>query len=167
MSVIIVPKIIRDKFGEECADAFTGLIKEIDLDARKDAIAIAAERFENRLTEEIGKVNQKITELEGGFDKKLSEEIGKVSQKIVELEGRIDKKLAEEIGKVNQRITEEIGKVNQRITEESGKLRLEMEKLRTEIEKNRADIIKWMFIFWVGQIGVLSAIIIVMMRLLK
>ena len=112
MSVIVVPKIIRDKFGEECTDAFTGLIKEIDLDARKDAIAIAAERFENRLTEEIGKVDQ-------------------------------------------------------RITEESGKLRLEMEKLRTEIEKNKVDIIKWMFIFWVGQIGVLSAIIIAMMRLFK
>ena len=134
MSVIVVPKIIRDKFGEECTDAFVGLIKEIDLDARKDAIAIANERFEKRLTEEIGKVNQKITELEGKFDKKL---------------------------------TEEIGKVNQRITEESGKLRLEMEKLRTEIEKNKVDIIKWMFVFGMGQIGVLSAIIFAMMKFFK
>ena len=49
MSVIVVPKIIRDKFGEEYTDAFVALIKEIDLDAREDAIAIAEERFEKRL----------------------------------------------------------------------------------------------------------------------
>lgn len=131
MSVIIVPKVIRDKFGEVCADAFVGLIKEIDLDARKDAIAIAEERLEKRLTEESGKINQKTTEVEGRFEKKLTEEIGKVNQKVTEVERRI---------------------------------RVNIEKLRTEIEKNKVDIIKWVFVFWMGQIGVLSAIIFAMLR---
>ncbi|MBT9149462.1 MAG: hypothetical protein DDT27_00583 [Dehalococcoidia bacterium] len=39
-----------------------------------------------------------------------------------------------------------------------------MGKLRIEMEKMRADIVKWMFIFWVGQIAVLSGIIFAMLR---
>ncbi len=31
--------------------------------------------------------------------------------------------------------------------------------LEIKIEKTRSDIIKWMFIFWVGQIGALIAIL--------
>ena len=29
----------------------------------------------------------------------------------------------------------------------------------SKIEQTRADIIKWMFIFWVGQVGAITAII--------
>ena len=102
MAVITIPKVLRDKLGDDGADAFAEVIKEIDLDARKDALAIAEERFEKRLADECGK------------------------------------------------------------------LRLEIEKLRTELKveiaNNKADIIKWMFIFWIGQIGVLSAIMFAVLK---
>jgi hypothetical protein len=125
MGVITIPKVLRDKLGEEGTDAFAGVIKEIDLDARKDAIALAEERFERRLTEETGKINQRISD---------------------------------ETGKINQRISDESGKLDQKITEECG-------KLRVEIEKSKSDIIKWVFVFWIGQIGVLSGIIFLMLKL--
>ena len=114
MGIITIPKVLRDKLGEEGTDAFAGVIKEIDFDARKDAIALAEERFERRLTEETGKINQ--------------------------------------------RISDETGKLDQKITEECG-------KLRVEIEKSKSDIIKWAFVFWIGQIGVLSGIIFLMLKL--
>ena len=125
MGVITIPKVLRDKLGEEGTDAFTGVIKEIDLDARKEAIALAEERFERRLIEETGKINQRISD---------------------------------ETGKINQRISDESGKLDQKITEECG-------KLRVEIEKSKSDIIKWVFVFWIGQIGVLSGIIFLMLKL--
>ncbi|WP_420267051.1 LA_3696 family protein [Candidatus Magnetominusculus dajiuhuensis] len=42
--------------------------------------------------------------------------------------------------------------------EESGKLRLEIEKLRVEVANVKADIIKWMFLFWIGQTAVTVAL---------
>jgi hypothetical protein len=36
--------------------------------------------------------------------------------------------------------------------------------LEIELEKTRADIIKWMFIFWAGQIGALIAILQIFFR---
>ena len=89
--------------GNEGAEAFTEIIKEIDIEARKEAIAIAEERFERRLTEETGKVRIEITELKT--------------------------------------------------------------ELKTEIAANKSETIKWMFIFWIGQIVVFSGILFAMLGL--
>jgi len=37
--------------------------------------------------------------------------------------------------------------------------------IRKEIAEGKTDVIKWMFIFWVGQIGVLSAILFAFLKL--
>jgi hypothetical protein len=37
--------------------------------------------------------------------------------------------------------------------------------VRKEIADVKTDIIKWMFIFWIGQVGVLSGIIFAFMKL--
>jgi len=47
--------------------------------------------------------------------------------------------------KFERRLTEEISKVNERITK--------------EVSTTRTDLIKWMFIFWIGQIGTILGIL--------
>ncbi|MBF0553542.1 MAG: hypothetical protein HQK96_03180, partial [Nitrospirae bacterium] len=78
------------------------------LGARKDAIAIAEERFERRLVEESGK---------------LRLEIEKVRSE----------------------------------------LRVEIEKVRSElsvkIEKSGKENVKWMFLFWIGQLAAMAALL--------
>ena len=41
---------------------------------------------------------------------------------------------------------------------------VEIEKGRTEMEKTRSDIIKWMFLFWIGQVASLFAILQIFFR---
>jgi len=163
MGVITIPEVLRERLGSEGADAFAEVIRGVDLEARKDAIVIAEERFERRLVEETSKINERTT-IEIG---KVSAEIGKVNERITIEIGKVNVEMAKineritiEVGKVNERITTEMVKVNERISEETRKLRLDMAEMR-------ADIIKWMFIFWVGQIGVLLAIIFTTIRLLR
>ena len=54
-------------------------------------------------------------------------------------------------------------KFERRLTEEISKLDAKIDKRINELDKNmsenKADIIKWMFIFWAGQIGVLIAVL--------
>jgi hypothetical protein len=38
-------------------------------------------------------------------------------------------------------------------------LMVEIEKVRTEMQRMKADIIKWMFLFWIGQLASLIAIL--------
>ncbi len=119
MGVITIPQVLREKLGEDGADAFVEVIREIDLDARKDALSLAEERFEKRLTEEFGKLRLEI------------------------------EKVRVEIEKVRSEMRVETEKVRSEMRLEMEKLRTEtntgMEMLRTEIERNKADVIKWNF----------------------
>ncbi len=160
MTVIAIPKALRERLGEEGSQGLVDIISAIDERAREDSLRLLSERFERRLSEEIGKVNEritgldeKITSLEERFERRLSEEIGKVNERITLEIGKINERITAEIGKLDERITIEIGKVNERITAEIGGLRQDMERFRSEL-------IKWMFIFWVGQIAVLGGLIV-------
>ncbi|MBF0487330.1 MAG: DUF1640 domain-containing protein [Nitrospirae bacterium] len=130
MSVVTIPRSLRERLGDVASEDFAALINDIDLGARKDAIAIAEERFERRLIEESGKL-------------------------------RIE--LRVEIGKVNERITEESGKLRLEIEKVRSELSVEIEKVRSElsvkIEKSGKENIKWMFLFWIGQLAAMAALL--------
>ncbi|MCG6552125.1 MAG: hypothetical protein L7F77_07340 [Candidatus Magnetominusculus sp. LBB02] len=80
MSVITIPRVLREKLGEDGAEALVNIINETDSTSRRD-LATKAD---------------------------LSEEVG---------------------------------------------------KLRLEIEKSSKENIKWMFLFWIGQIAVMVALL--------
>jgi len=48
---------------------------------------------------------------------------------------------------------------------EVSKLEKEMARLEIKMESTKSEIIKWMFIFWISQIGVISGIIFAMLKL--
>ena len=69
--------------------------------------------------------------------------------------------LAETINKVEESHRDHVleiaeSKFERRLSEEIGGLRSE---LKQEIVNTRADMIKWMFIFWVGQITVFYTVL--------
>ena len=53
-----------------------------------------------------------------------------------------------------------------RIATESFERRLaeEMSKLRLEMATMRFDILKWSFLFWIGQLAAMTAILSIMLR---
>ena len=50
-------------------------------------------------------------------------------------------------------------KFERRLSEEISKVRDEISKLRVEMHKSQAVTIRWMFVFWVGQIGAMLGIL--------
>ncbi len=113
MSIISIPKPLREKLGEEATDALTKMLNEQEKETKDSVIDTAELRFEKKVTEEVSLVRTDLAETEKRFDKRLTEGISGV---------------------------------------------------RTEIQKSKTDTIKWMFIFWVGQIGVLLGIIFAVIK---
>jgi leucyl aminopeptidase (aminopeptidase T) len=135
MPVINIPKVLRDKLGEEGADALVDLINAADTQAKADVLTFAEEKFERRLAEEAAKLDHRITEESARLDKRITEE-----------SARLDKKITEEVARLDKSITEEVAKLDVRISEV------------------KADLIRWMFIFWVGQIGAVLGILFAFFR---
>lgn len=51
MTVIAIPKILRDKLTDEGADAFVEILDKVEERSQKATLEIAEERFEKRLSQ--------------------------------------------------------------------------------------------------------------------
>jgi len=73
MGVIVVPRILQEKLGEEGSDAFVKVIRDIDNEASKEALVVAEEHFEVRLSDEMGKLRQEFLEFKEEMRAEFSE----------------------------------------------------------------------------------------------
>ena len=112
MTVISIPKSLRDKLGEDASDGLVQFVNEATKEGRDNLILLAEERYEKRLTEEVGK-----------------------------LDNKLDKRISEEVAKLDKRISEEVA------------------KLRIDMAIFKSEIIKWMFLFWIGQLVVIAGLL--------
>ena len=55
-------------------------------------------------------------------------------------------------------------KLEQRVAEVKSELRQGMAQLRTELADLRANLIKWMFLFWMGQAGLTVGLVLLVGR---
>ena len=62
MAVIAIPKVLREKLGEDGADSLVELINLSDQKVKEDVIELSAEKFERRITEEVAKLDKRITD---------------------------------------------------------------------------------------------------------
>lgn len=135
MAIISIPKLLREKLGDEGTDALVHVLNENEKELKSSVIEFAAQRFEQTLTREIAGVRVELAESEKRFDKRLTEEIAGVRVELAESEKRFDKRLTEEIADLGGRI-----------------------------DKSKSDTIKWMFLFWIGQIGVVLGFILTVFK---
>ena len=120
---------LKDKLGEEGTRV---IIEAFDETTERGHINLATKEDIGKVKEDIGKVKEDIG--------KVKEDIGKVKEDIV--------KVKEDIGKVKEDIVKLDAKID----------KVEL-SLRAEIEKSKSETLRWMFIFWASQIGIIIALI--------
>jgi hypothetical protein len=86
MPIVAVEEPLQEKLGNQAVASLIRLINQSQVEQKRDILEVVEDKFERRLTEEIGKLDVKISE-------------------------------------------------------------------------TKADLIKWMFIFWIGQVGVILGIL--------
>ncbi len=135
MKIINVPKVLREKLGDDGVEALLELINLADEKMKENIIEIQTEKYERRLTEEISRLR--------------SEDLAKLDKRVTEVEAKLDKRINETEVKLDKRITEVEA------------------RLKVEISRTYANIIKWMFIFWALQIGVITAILFTFLKFIR
>jgi hypothetical protein len=80
-------------------------------------------------------------------------------------DARLEQRFSEANARLEQRFAEANARLEQRLAETKAELRQEIGVLRTDLASQRADLIKWMFVFWIGTIVPLAGLIIALDRL--
>jgi len=114
-----------------------------------------AKKVINTIEETLSAIEEKAKEQKSVIKSELKDELTKelvTKEELKATEERLKREIEEVRGGI--RATEEKLRGEIKSTEERlrGEIRSTEERLRTEIHKWRADTIKWMFIFWIGQL---------------
>jgi DNA polymerase II large subunit len=152
MPIVSAKKPLRDKLGDDGIESLIDLLKESQAEQKEDMLVYLEEKYERRLGKEVGAISVTIAETEKRLDNRITEEIGKVNERLTQEIGKVNERLTEEVGKVNVTIAETEKRLDNRITEE-------IAGVKTDLANTRADLIKWMFIFWMGQVVALVGIL--------
>ncbi len=108
--------------------------------------------FFNQLGEEYRQ--QTIVFVEEKFERRLTEEFARLR--------------SEDLARLDKRITEEIAQLRQEMAEGNAQLRTEIANVKAELSMQIADSytrqLRWMFVFWIGQVGVILAILLALLR---
>ena len=83
-------------------------------------------------------------------------------------EEKFERRLAEELAKVRSEISEVKTELRSEISSNISSLKSDLEKRISEVKeeshKNQTATIRWMFLFWVGQIGAMLGILFAFFR---
>lgn len=119
MAVMVAPRPLREKLGDDGVESLIELLNKAEEKIKADVIILSEDKYERRLSEESANIR-----------------IDMASYKV---------ELKEDMVSLRAELKEDIAKVR---TELSGK-----------ISNSYASLIKWMFIFWLGQIGAILGIL--------
>lgn len=138
MTIIALPKALRERLGEEGSKAFIDVLDQA-------LMKTAEERFEMRLVKTEAHFDARFAEIDTRF--------AEIDTRFAKMEARFDARFAE--------IDTRFAKMEARINALSADFDTRLAKVRGEllvaIADSRSEIIKWMFIFWAGQVATLFA----------
>ncbi len=124
-------RALREKLGEDGMSGLHIVVNDAGRQWKDDVLGIAGERFEKRLSEEIGVL-------------------------------RVD--MAKEFAAVRVDMANGFAAVRAEMAQESAAIRKEM---GIGLAETRADLLKWSFLFWVGQFAAVSAMMAFLLRMTR
>jgi hypothetical protein len=77
---------------------------------------------------------------------------------------RFERRLSESIAQSEAALRKEMGQLEIRLRQELSQMEV---RLVREIALSRADLLKWSFVFWIGQVVAVSAVMAAMLRVVR
>ncbi len=149
VDVDAVPAALAARLGPE---ATGGLLHVLDLahsEWSDDVMSVAGERYERRVAEEGSSLRVQIAQTGGALRTEIAQSEGRLKSEI----GQLEINFRRELGRVEAGLRQDFSQMEIRVLREVG--------------NRRFELLKWSFLFWIGQVVTMSAIIAVMLRIVR
>jgi hypothetical protein len=157
-----VPAALRNRLED---DATLGLIELLDgerQDWSEQVLSVAADRFDRRLTEELSAARVEFrTVLHAGLTAVRAE----LHEGLTAVRAELHDGLTAVRGELHAGVTAVRGELHGGLTAVRGELHDGVNSLRQEIATTRVEMLKWSFLFWIGQVAAMAGLLAVMFRI--
>ena len=176
MDSTAVPMALKDRLGPEATEGLLRVLDQVRIDLREDVITACHERFERRLVEEVSGLRVQIAQAESSIRQDMTrlgadlrQEIGAVRTDLREEIGTLRTDLRQEIAALGTELRQEIGAertdLRREIAALGTELRQEIAGVSSRMASDRFELLKWAFLFWIGQVVAIGTLFGVMMRI--
>jgi hypothetical protein len=155
-----VPRALQARLGDEATVALLELLDASHREARAPLIDACTERFERRLVEEVAGLRVQSAEQGAGLRHETSTLGADLRQEMATLGAALRREMAT----LGADLRQEVAAMGAELRREMAALGAD---LRQEIAAGRVELIKWSFLFWIGQVLAITAIMGVMLRVMR
>jgi hypothetical protein len=178
MEIGHVPAALQDRLGLEATTGLVQLLERTRRDWKADVIAMCTERFERRV-EDIAAVRLHIAQVEmsirrdraemgAGIRLEMTEMGASIRQEMTEIGASIRQEMTGMGASIRQEMTEMGASIRQDMSRMDGSIRQDMAAMgagiRQELAAGRVELLKWCFLFWIGQVFAVAGIMAMMLR---
>lgn len=165
-----VPEPLRERLGAEATTGLLDLFETARLEWGEGVLRLSTDRFERRLTEECSKIRVEMADLRSGLRQEIHEMGAGLQQENASLRQEMHEmgaSLQRDNASLRQEMRDMGASLRQEIQALGVSLRQEDASVRQDITNQRFEILKWAFLFWVGQFFAVASLIAVLIRYLR
>lgn len=182
MQIDGVPPALLERLGREAAGGLLQLMDATLREERDTVVAACTDRFERRMVDEVSGVRVQLAQVESAIrqdmvklESGLRQDMGRLESGLRQEMTALEAGLRQDMVKLETGLRQDMGVLETGLRQDMGALetglRQDMMKLETGLRKDLSDglfeLLKWSFLFWIGQVVAISTIIAVMLRLAR
>ena len=164
----IVPSALRERLGGDASDALLELLESVRADLREDVINAGSERFERRLVEEVSAIRVQVAQTESSIRQDLFRLDATIHQDLARMDSAIRQDMTRMGAELREAMASMDSAIRQDMTRMGAELREAMASMRTDLldrmSSDRFDLLKWAFLFWIGQVAAIATMVGIMLR---
>jgi hypothetical protein len=177
-----VPEALQQRLGPEGTAGLLHLLAHIRKECVADVITVVGDRFERRLVEEtsalrlemsqgFAALRQDMAASTAGLRQDMAASTADLRQDMAASTAGLRQEMAASTGALRQELAGATAGLRQEVATGIAGLRQEMAAgsaiLRQEMADQKFDILKWAFLFWVGQFFAVASLMAVLIRALR
>ncbi len=159
-----VPPALRERLGEGATLGLVDLFERAGRTWKAEVLETAGDRFGRMLAEESARIRILIAEQGARLEARLEEQGVRFEAKLEAQGARFEQKLAEQGARLEARFAEQDGRLEARFGQQDGRLEAQESRLVARMADLRSEVLKWAFLFWVGQVAAIAALLAFMLR---
>ena len=160
MAIVAMPNIIQERLGSDVATALMDVMNMAMEEERRIIQTLVEGRYERRLSEEISGIREYIAEMRAEIREEMADMRAEFRERIAALESELRQEIAALESKLRQEMTAQGAELRQEMAQMEAHLLAEM-------AKRHSELIRWMFIFWIGQFISIAALVIALAQMLR
>jgi hypothetical protein len=171
MDIETVPAPLRERLGPEATGGLRHLLELSYGEWRADVITACTERFERRLVEEVASLRVQIAQTEAVLRRDMAEMGADIRREMVQMGADIRQEMAQMGADIRTEMAQMGAHIRTEMAQMGGDLRQEMGQMgsgiRQEIAAGRVEMLKWCFLFWIGQLVTIASILGITLRVIR